>query len=88
MYAILTFIFSVCTPNQELNVCRHQIREIADGIQFSILENPHWKHLFVIDDKDVSETLYELADRLEDKLSQCPCIGTCTKIDSCMKNEL
>ena len=80
-------MLSTCTPNQELNVCRSQLRDIADGIQFSILQNPTWSSLFVVDDKNVSDTLYLLADRLEEKLLDCPCIGTCTRIDQCLEKK-
>ena len=72
-----------CTPNHQLSFCKNEIRDIADTIDFSILQNPQWKLLFTIDGTEVSETLNKLANKLEQQLVNCPCIGTCTELDFC-----
>lgn len=47
------------------------------------LQQPDWQDLFVVDGVDVAESLFVLADRMEAKLSDCPCIGTCTWLEEC-----
>ena len=76
-------LLSACTPNQELAFCKQELIDIADSIQFSVLENPGWETFFTIDGIDVSTTLYRLATKMEEKMSDCPCIGTCTRLDMC-----
>ena len=72
-----------CTPNEELVFCQNQIRDIADTIEFSMIQNPDWESIFVIDGVNVYNTLNKLADRLEERVAECPCIGTCTDYDFC-----
>ena len=72
-----------CTPNSELILCRDQLRDVADTIRFTTLQQPDWQDLFVVDGVDVAESLFVLADRMEAKLSDCPCIGTCTWLEEC-----
>ena len=79
----IIFMLQTCTPNQQLSFCRNELIDIADSIEFSVLENPGWEDLFVIDGVQVSTTLYKLADKLQRNLQDCPCIGTCTRFDKC-----
>lgn len=72
-----------CTPNEQLRLCRDELRAIADTIEFSTLENPTWAHLFRVDGRDVSDDLRTIADRLEERFADCPCIGTCTVLEAC-----
>ena len=69
--------------NDELAVCRNELRELADRINLSIFENPSWESVFRVQDQDVANVLYELADKLERNFNDCPCIGTCTEFDEC-----
>ena len=89
MFSLIHVMYmSQCTPNQQLSFCQNEIRDIADTIEFSVLQNPEWKPLFTIDGIDVSETLNKLADKLQSELINCPCIGTCTHLSSCTKTSV
>lgn len=71
------------TPNTELTFARNELRSLAETLQYTTLARPEWRHYFVVDGVEVADTLTTLADRLEDKFDDCPCIGRCTRIDTC-----
>lgn len=73
----------ICTPNEQISVCRDDIRAVADAIEFALMEHPEWNDLFTVDERNVSTTLYALASRLEERMADCPCIGPCTLRESC-----
>jgi hypothetical protein len=83
---MLLLLICACTPNEELLVCRHDLRNTADAIRFSLFLNPDWSDLFVVDGVPVAQTLDRLADRLEANVAHCPCLNSCTYLDDCQKS--
>jgi hypothetical protein len=73
----------VCTANEDLSICKAELTNLADRIELTLVENPKWSTLFVINERPVSSILFELADKLSEKFYECPCIGACTDVDDC-----
>jgi hypothetical protein len=78
------FVLTQFCANDELAVCRNELRNLGDRIQLSILEHPSWRDVFQIQERDVADILHELADKLEDNFKDCPCIGSCTSFKDCV----
>lgn len=83
MLALLAL--AACRPNDQLRFCGHELRTIADTIDYSVLENPEWRPLFVVDGAYVADVLTTLADTMDRRLADCPCIGTCSRLDECAR---
>lgn len=83
LYGIGLLLFSTCTPNQGLSLCRDELLSLADSVQYYIHENKEWDDIFKIDGVPLHETLSIIASRLEEKFSECPCVGPCTNVESC-----
>lgn len=81
MYIFNLLLLSICSPNNELTTCRNEIIDLADTIEFDIIQHPHWEHIFTIDDMNIANILRILADRLNQNFDNCPCTGICSKND-------
>ena len=83
LFIMLSTMWS-CRPNDELVFCKDELRTISDTIEYNVFANPEWRSLFEVDGAYVPAVLNELADRLDSKLHECPCIGTCSFVETCV----
>ena len=89
MLPALLLLIAVMTPNEELTVCASELRDIAEGIRYSIFTCPTRKNLFHVDGHDVDVILDTLATRLQENLPDCPCTGPCSYAkDNCVAPEI
>lgn len=72
------------TPNAELFVCRDELRDLSDRLRLTLLGHPDWSELFLLESGVfVPDALDDLADALEERTGECPCIGPCTSMAEC-----
>ena len=63
--------------SKELSTCSNDLRDLADYIRYNVDDCSSRAELFDIDGVPLADTLEYLAQRLEEKHNDCPCIGPC-----------